>query len=291
MRIMTSNIWGDFFDNPTHLRSDGLYTTYEKYSPDIIGFQEAAAGWYDATLFVKLSENYNFVGTSLFKNTNSTPIAIKKEYKILAYGHEQLENTPDISKAITWAVLEKDGKRFVVCNTHFWWMRGKESLITQQYCGVVGHTAEMHCELRNQNAAQLSALMKHLHEKYSCPVFAFGDMNAAVSEPLFEVFAQNGVKKLFDMTENRDLSCTVHGDPQKGDDGKFHGKKATPESMRAFRKELCLEDDCTDGYLTSIDHIISLGDGFSVSSYRVVEDAESLDASDHCPVYADVSLD
>lgn len=289
MRIMTSNIWGDFFNNPTKLREDGLFAVYEKYCPDVIGFQECAAGWYDAGLFGKLSKNYHFVGVEYFEQTNSTPIAIKKDYKVIAKGHEQLENTPDFSKSITWAVAEKDGKRAAVCNTHFWWMRGTENENAQKAYRVVGWTFEDHCELRAQNARQLSGLMKYLSEKYSADVFAFGDLNSTVTETVFEAFSENGIKLLYDKAKQKDTICSVHGDPVLGDDGRFHGNKATAEYIAGFRKRLCLpEISETDGYFSSIDHIVALGDDFEVTQYRVVEDKEALDSSDHSPLFADI---
>ena len=289
MRIMTSNIWGNFFNNPPELRKDNLYKVYEKYNPEVIGFQEAAVGWYDVDLFTRLNERYNMIGTHCFDRPNSTPIAVKKEYTIVAYGHESLEDTPDWSKTITWAVLEKDDTRFAVCNTHFWWMRGNEREELRKSLNVFEYTLEEHCTLRSQNAQQLSQLMIHLHNKYSIPVFAFGDMNGTVSEGMFDVYTENGIKKLYDLTEQKDNSCSVHGNPVQGDDGMFHGKKATAESVSEFRKILCLPDDKeADGYYSSIDHIVGFGDTFEVMQYRVVEDQEALDASDHSPVFADI---
>ena len=37
MRIMTSNIWGDYFGNPVDERLDQVLTIYRKYAPDILG--------------------------------------------------------------------------------------------------------------------------------------------------------------------------------------------------------------------------------------------------------------
>ena len=68
--------------------------------------------------------------------------------------------------------------------------------------------------------------MQQLHGRDTCPVFAFGDMNATVTESVFDVYEQNGVKKLFDMTEQRDSVCSIHGDPMKDGKGVFHGRKA-----------------------------------------------------------------
>lgn len=291
MRIMTSNIWGDFFNNPTRLRKDQLFRVYERFNPDVIGFQEAAAGWYDVDLFEKLSAQYHLVGIDCFDKTNSTPLAVKKEYKIIANGHEQLDNTPDWSKSITWAVLEKEDERVAVCNTHFWWMRGNEPEQVKKLVGVIGYTFDDHCALRSNNAKQLSRLMKYLHDKYSCTVFGFGDMNATVSEDVFNVYADSGIKKLFDLAEHKDYVCSVHGNPVRGDDGMFHGKKSTVESVGELRKILCLpEDEAGDGYFSSIDHVVALGDNFNVTQYRIIEDQDVLDASDHSPVYADVEF-
>lgn len=290
MRIMTSNIWGDFFNNPTALRERQIYHIYQKYEPDVIGFQEVAAGWYDVDLFKNLSEKYNLIGTECYNNTNSTPLVIKKEYKVIAYGHEQLADTPDWSKSITWAVAEKGDSRFAVCNTHFWWMRGTEAPHVQKACGVVGYTTEDHNALRAQNAAQLVRLMQHLQTQYACPVFAFGDMNTTVSEKTFEVYAENKVTPLYDMAEEKDTVCSVHGDPVRGEDGMFHGKKATAEYINWFRKVLLLPETEVEGYFSSIDHIVALGEGFRVTQYRVIEDQDALDATDHSPVYADVQL-
>ena len=288
---MTSNIWGDFFDNPTKLRVDNLYDVYEKYNPDVIGFQEAAAGWYDVDLFYKLGEAYTLIGTECCNNTNSTSMAIKKEYTVIAYGHEQLENTPDWSKSITWAVLEKESERIAVCNTHFWWMRGTESEHVKKVYNVLDYTFQNHCELRSCNAKQLSRLMQYLHEKYSCAVFAFGDMNATVSESIFDIFAEYEIKKLYDMAESKDNACSIHGNPKPGVDGMFHGQKATLETIRDYRKTWCLPDEnMKDGYFSSIDHIVALGDNFKVLQYRVIEEQNALDVSDHSPVYADVCL-
>lgn len=93
------------------------------------------------------------------------------------------------------------------------------------------------------------------------------------------------------MADEKDTVCSVHGNPERGEDGKFHGQKATPEQVAEFRRILCLPEASTsDGYFSSIDHIVALGDNFKVCQYRIVEDKDALDASDHSPVYADISL-
>ncbi|MBO5211472.1 MAG: hypothetical protein J6B80_06035 [Clostridia bacterium] len=256
MRIMTSNIWGDYFGNPVSVREGFLYEIFKKYSPDIIGMQEYTPGWYKSHMFNWLSNDYMCVGTEVQNNINYVPLVYKKEYKLRAMGYEYLENTPDATKGITWAFLKKeDGTKFVVCNTHFWWKAGPE-----------------HDVIRIYNARQLSELMKHLHKKYECPVLAFGDMNCVLSSDVFKIYAENGIKHLHDLAEKKDNVCSHHGNPVLGDDGRYHGVTTSKD------KE------------SSIDHIIALGDGFKVLEYRIIEDQIALDATDHSPVYVDIEL-
>lgn len=291
MRIMTSNIWGDYFKNPVSLREQDLFSVYRKYAPDVIGFQEVTPAWHDSKLFLNLRKDYNIIGTDMCDRKSFTPMAIKKEFAIIAYGHEQLENTPDFSKSITWAVLERAGVRFAVCNTHFWWMRGNEAEWIKKDFGVENYTLHDHNMLRCENARQLSAIMKQLNGRYDVSVFALGDMNGTATEEMFDVYAQNGIISLYNVAEQRDNICSIHGDPVQGDDGRYHGKKTTPEYIAELRSTLSLpQTEEADAHLCSIDHIVALGDGFKVVSYCVVEDQKALDATDHSPVFADVDL-
>ena len=291
MRIMTSNIWGDYFNNPPSGRDAKLYGVYRKYAPDVIGFQEVTKGWYGSPLFEWMSEDYYLVGTERFETKNFVPMAIKKELPLIAKGFEYLENTPDFSKAITWAVIRRDVETVALCNTHFWWMRGTEPEAARAKKGVLDFSTADHCRLRERNAEQLTALMKHLNSQYSCPVFAFGDMNATIAEGVFDVYRQNGVRPLLELAAEKDTVCSIHGDPVKDEKGVFRGKRATEDYITSFRRALCLPE-ATDaaGCFTSIDHIVALGDGFRVAQYRVIEDQDALDATDHSPVLADIEF-
>jgi len=291
MRIMTSNIWGDYFKNPPRGRDDNLFSVFEKYVPDVLGFQEVTKSWYESSLFENLSRDYYFVGTEIIGSSNFVPLAIKKNATLISKGFEYLEGTPDKSKAITWAVVEQNGKIFALCNTHFWWMRGTEPEPTKRNAGVLDLTLDDHCRLRANNAKQLFSLMKHIQDRYSCPVFAFGDMNATIEEEVFQIYRQNGVKMLYDIAKNRDNGCTMHGDPIRQDDGSYHGVRATDDYLQHFRTLLCLPERSVDtAHHTSIDHIVGFGEDFWVSEYRIIEDQQALDATDHSPVYADVEF-
>ena len=258
MRVMTTNIWGDYFGNPVDVREKGIFKVYEKYTPDVIGFQEITKGWYESNLFDMISDKYYFVGTELCDNINYVPLAIKKEYELVAKGYERLRNTPDESKAITWAVIKRDAKTVAVLNTHFWWKYGKEEYDL----------------IRNENAKQLSELMKYLSERFNCSAFAFGDMNCGRDNQVFtKVYAESNVFPLFDLAENKDDICSHHGNPVADEKGFYHGNTTDKDQSM------------------SLDHIVSFGkDGFKVVNYRVVTDGFVLDATDHSPVFADVEF-
>ena len=74
------------------------------------------------------------------------------------------------------------------------------------------------------------------------------------------------------MAEEKDTVCTIHGNPVQNEDGSFSGEYPVAD------------------HHASIDHILGMGENFTVSQYRVVTDQHALDATDHCPVYADVIL-
>ncbi len=284
MRIMTSNVWGDYFNNPVDVRIDGIIDTYLKYYPDVIGLQEITDGFYKSEFFPRLSENYRLIGTA--EPTNYTPILIKKSLSIIAYGFEYLKNTPDTSKSITYAVLETQNHiKFAVCNTHFWWMTGNESDKVKEIFGVSALDSDEHNAIRRQNGKQLFDLMKHLSLKYNCPAYGMGDMNATITEPVFSFYSENGVKLLFDLAIEKDITCTLHGDPILGSDGKYHGKRADDEYVAKLNRNPNLPHR-----YSSIDHIVSVNNSFTVTQYRVVEDRAVLDATDHSPVYADIKF-
>ena len=43
---MTSNIWGDYFNNPVEDREKLLFDVFDRYKPDILGLQEVNKSWY-----------------------------------------------------------------------------------------------------------------------------------------------------------------------------------------------------------------------------------------------------
>lgn len=255
MRIMTSNIWGDYFRNPVEIRIDGISVLIERYLPDILGLQEVTPGWYNSDLFKRLSLHYNVVEYGL---GNYTPLLYNKhKYDLKERGWELYQDTPDNSKSLTWAVLtdKETGNTFGVCNTHFWWKaRGQEDDL-----------------IRVENAKQLFNRMKLIREKYDIIVFAFGDLNCHGDSPAIKYLREQGAAITYDMTMVRSEVSSHHGDPVLGDDGKYHGQKTE------------------NPWVKSLDHIIVYGKDYEIKRYQVVEDQYILDATDHSPVYIDVN--
>lgn len=257
MRIMTSNIWGDYFNNPVELREDQLINVFKKYDPDILGVQEARMSFQKSKLFKELLNEYLSVGVSDYEPVNHEPLFYKKKYKLIANGFEYLDDTPDLTKGITFAVLydEESNKKFAVCNTHFWYKDGPE-----------------HDLIRVTNAKQIVTLMKYLTEKYSCPAFMFGDLNCFITSEAYNTFLNEGLTPLYDIALEKENKTTYHGYPQRGEDGKYHSQMIDRGREFAF------------------DHILGLNGNFKVERYVVVEDQDALDATDHNPVFADLEF-
>lgn len=274
LRLMTSNIWGDYFGNPVEERAQNFIDIFTRYSPDVIGIQEATTNWYKSELFDWLTNNYYLAGSEYFADgtagkvkinneyfdsTNYTVLAYKKEkYELYEKGMERYFHTPDPSKVVTWAVLrdKESDKVFGVCNTHLWWK----------------YINEEDDKLRVSNVRQLVAVMKHLSAKYSCPVFALGDFNSLPDCEAYRLLKSEGVADLQE-TATETTNITSHqGDPVRGADGKLHGTQSDNDKSH------------------SIDHIVGFGEGYKALRYDIIVDQDALDASDHSPVYADIEI-
>ncbi len=255
---MTNNIWGDYFKNPVELRQDGIFEVYEKYSPDVIGFQEVTKNWYCGKMFAEyLMQNYELAGSEAGGCKNYVPMAFRKDqgFVVLEKGYMLLPKTPDESKGITFVVLgASDDSVFAVCNTHFWWKEGEE-----------------HDKIREKNAEYLACHMKYIAKKHYCPVFAMGDMNCVRSSAVFDIYSKNGIVHLADISQKVSGAASCHGDPVFGEDGKYHGKK----DNRPISE--------------SIDHIVVLGN-VKCEEYTVIDDQCVLDSTDHSPIMATVSF-
>lgn len=259
LRIMSFNIWGDYFGNPVEEREAGIGEVIEKYSPDILGMQEATPAWNRSGLYKSLEAEYGFVDVSAYVGNNFDTLIYKKDkLDLIDSGYVKYFDTPDSSKAAAWGVFEEklSKKRLAVFCTHFWW----------RYFGDPEHDL-----IRVSNAALLTAKAFELVEKYKLPVVGLGDLNSDYSMPtLTYLRAAEWSLAQREAVESSNVG-SHHGDPVRGEDGKYHGEKTAKD------------------YTKSIDHIFFRGD-IKPQKFDVVEDQFALDASDHSPIYCDFEL-
>ena len=253
MRIMTSNIWGNYFGNPPMERIDAIEETLRKYSADIIGIQEMCPHWYEADLKGRLKDEYVFVGAF---DGNHSPLFFKRDvFELLESGWIRYTGVEDISKSVTWAVLEKkeDGKKIGICNTHLWWKAGEE-----------------HELIRENNARQLVGAMKDIKAKYGdIPVFACGDLNSTAEGKAMKYLNKNNVFSAYELADEFSEVSSNHGDPIRDENGIYRGKRTTNDKTM------------------SLDHVATFKGEIPIKKHMVVEDTLILDASDHSPVYID----
>lgn len=260
IRIMTSNIWGDYFGNEVTVREDKLFGIYKKYSPDVLGLQEFTPGWQRGSIIKNLENaGYTLLDDAPSGVHNFTPLFIKRDkFEILESGYEKLPHTDDRTKSIEWAVLrlrESDVK-ITVCNTHFEWRKGS-----------------YYVESRDFDAEQLAWRMNFLKDKNECcAAFGFGDMNTFASTAPFEIYEKRGITLLSRLAPDEPKVSSNREDPVRDENGIFRGKPADKP------------------FTFSIDHIVGTKDGYKVNAYQVITDQDALDASDHSPVFADIVI-
>lgn len=252
MRIMTINVWGDYYENPVELREGGVFDVIENYKPDILGLQEMTVSWHDAEFMKWMKKDYTCIEIYYL---NHEPIYYRTDkFELVECGWEDMEETPDISKHFTWVVLKEreTDKKIGIVNTHFWWKIGDE-----------------HDRIRVVNAKQLLKIMQQIKKRYQIPVIAMGDLNCTVGSGAMNFLEEHQIYTVLKLMENPCKTPTLHGDPKKGADGKFHGKEAAEDAI-------------------TIDHIVTFKDDVEIKKHDVVVYQEILDATDHSPVYIDI---
>jgi len=257
IRIMTSNIWGDYFGNPVLPRTPLLATVFDRYDSDILGLQEVTANWRKSSLFTELQKKYTLAPAETDDRHNFVPIFYRTgRFELLESGFHLYHEELDRSKGWHYEVLKEkeSGTVFAVFNTHFWWK------------------SELHDEvIRRYNAMEMTFAMKRIEKTFQCPVFFTGDLNCRVDSSTWKYLYKNGWRTSFDCTDDHSACSSNHYDPIIHPDGTCTGK--TTNEPKEF----------------SIDHI-GIPDGIKVLRQYAVTDREALDASDHSPIYADVEF-
>ncbi|NMA45772.1 MAG: hypothetical protein GX945_04350 [Lentisphaerae bacterium] len=260
LRMMAFNIWGDYFKNPVEERDLAIADVILRYQPDVVALQEVTANWWSSRLFSALAAGYAPVSGQTDGKTNFTPLLYKKErFALVAAGWDLFHEKLDRSKGVTWAVLQdrQQDKRFAAFSTHYWWQGTPES----NY-------------IRTVNSDMLLKRLDALRSQYGCHVFGGGDFNCWVGSDPLEKLRQNGYVSAQDIADIASPESSHHGDPRRGDDGKYHGTPKPEKNEKRY----------------SIDHLLVAPEQVHVHRLHVVLDQDALDASDHSPIFMDISL-
>lgn len=260
LRIMTSNIWGDYFGNPPDERDNALADVYLRYLPDALSLQEVTPNWWKSRLFKRLEGEYAVVEGDGPDQTNYIPLLYRPARLELMDGDWQLYHGKlDRSKGFTWGVFKdkETGKKFIGYSTHFWWKGSDES----NY-------------IRTVNAEKLMAKLTELQKKYDCAVVGGGDFNCNVSSDPFKIMAEFDFVSAQEIAEIASPECSHHGDPKRGDDGKYHGQPRPTDNVKE----------------RSIDHLVVYRPRIRLLGEYVILDQDALDATDHSPIFTDIVL-
>jgi endonuclease/exonuclease/phosphatase family metal-dependent hydrolase len=264
-RIMTSNIWGNCGDNMIANRDDLLAGIFISYMPDVLGLQEVSPKSRDekVNIFDLLETYYAEVEVDIGQLTNNyTPLLyLKDEYSVVDSGFYNYSGLNDKnSKSVTWAVMERSnsGKRFAVCNTHFYWKSDDAGR-----------------EARINNSGELLQVVNEILERHRVPIFCIGDFNCSVSSDPAQILFSRG----FADTQSAAIVRT-------SDSNAHHPYPTWDETTETF-----INGPAPTGvYARAIDHIYYTGEHVNVWVYDTIVSQDALDASDHCPVYVDISL-
>ena len=265
-RIMTSNVLGG---DTLSARAPLLCGIYSGYLPDVIGLQECNDSGHSG-IIAKLNGLYDSCARKIAGSTSTcyTPILyLKDRYTLLESGSDLFSSRwpRTNTKTYAWAVLERksDGKKIIVINAH--WSLILSSYDTESEFGRKMTDGVEGIEWRRDNSRQILEKRAALLAKYGeqTPVFIMGDMNAkptAQSVTMLE-------------TENMKNSAKIAKLENDSNMNSFHSSPGTAPSSGA-----------------PIDIIVTSSDLVTVYWHRVVRTADAIDASDHCPVYIDLSL-
>ena len=276
MKFLSFNIWGDYFKNPVEERESAIESAIRQYAPDVIAFQEVTPAWWDSKMFKNLSTEYGIVrgdeedalmragakGARQSRWMNHEPLFYRKDRLVLLdSGLDFFHLSLGAEKSVTWAVLEDrtDKRRFIAFATHFWWQyKSSESDALREY-----------------NALQIMWRIAEIRRKWGeLPVIGGGDLNAKPGSLAHDVFRRNGFLNAADMADVRSPYCSIHTGPDRGEDGKYHGKLYKPESNVPMH---------------SIDHVLYTA-GIHALKHELGMDQATLDASDHSPVMVEFEL-
>lgn len=265
IRIMTYNLAGTTKEWKT--RKISIPESILNYMPDVIGCQECNASVHGILASNDLKQYYSINVKFHSNNTtyNYTPILYRKDlYTNIEAGVEFLDQRymATNTKSLSWVVLERksDGQRFIVVNMH-------GAIWTASYPIPDGETfasmREKAESWRSDNARQMLEKITELQKKYgNIPVFTTGDYNCNKTAAAYTAMKATGLSSSGETAQKISSGASYHSDV---------GSKPSASGL-------------------PIDHIFYFAELSYAYVYYIGTTKTDLNASDHCPVYADFKL-
>ena len=264
VRIMSFNVlaaeWASCTNKSVNSRVKYFKATIERYLPDVIGVQEFNAEWYAAIknngIFYKaVNASEPRMGAQY---NYSTILYNPNKVELLDYGQVQYKNQNNEKTAkITWGHFKSKatGKKFVVVCTH--WALGED--------------------MRALQVPEYIAKIKEIQSKYNVPVICVGDFNSGDAGESLCKF-KNDMK----YSESKYIA-KAYGLISMG----LH----TGNGVDHTKGELGIKSyiDIKINQTETVDHILC-PEGTVPTYYDTVVDRDALEASDHCPIYADFAF-
>lgn len=261
VKIMTSNVWADFFGNPVSPRDILLAEIIKERHPDAIAFQEMHQNWHAGELKPRLfSLGYAEVTPDLQGNEyNCTPVLYDTHRfrEIRSYFHVYGGPNDLNSKSYTAVCLEEkeSGARIGMIATHFWYMWDEE-----------GNAA------REQNARELTDGFRLFDD--CAAVFCGGDFNCNEHSSPFSILEDAGIVTSHKIAgEVINPICTWHGDPVYDSETGTYSPSDRPDYPLDH----------------SLDHIL-VRKGTKISRCEILTDRRARIISDHSPVIAEAEV-
>ena len=259
VRIMSFNVLAELWGDKVAVsgRDVKAVSALLYYAPDVVGLQEMSPAWYNAMTPLLKGTPYKLIGKdnsvyhSTYGKTNFTPMLYNSDTLTLKESGVKAYSAASKTYAYVMTWAYFEHKETGKCF----------AVINTHF--DLRNSGEKYDNNRSQQAIELASYVKTLQGKYGCEVITTGDYNTNESESQYNSIVKNGA--LHEAKYTADVikrACNT-----------YHKLGATVSSSAA----------------NSIDHIFGTS-GVKFAYFNVLIDKIVSEASDHCPIYADVVL-
>ena len=259
LRIMSFNVLCELYNEkpPISGRDMAVAAAIINYLPDVVGLQEMSPNWHKAL--------ENALEDSPYRT-------IEKKNTLESKPHQNINFSPIIYNSDTVISLDSGIEEYSVASKPFAYVM-TWGYFEHKVSGEKFVVINTHLDLRNKEepyptnratqATEIAAFINELKGKYDCPVITTGDYNTTEAE--------NGYKTIINTAQMSEAKHTAH--TVKRACNTYHDLGKAVSVTKA----------------NSIDHIFG-SDRVEFMYFNVLVDKTIINASDHCPIYADVKL-